>query len=304
VTERSVANPVAGATALGVGILAAILAVVLAFSVFAKPSGAQVTPAPGELTVEPVELGFGGVQVNTDDDRTVTITNTGGTTLTIGGVKFTDPVTGEEIVGGPFSLAEPLPTGGIVLQPNASTPLELDIRFAPKAEDTGETSKAVLTFIERRIDGTLGDTIALVDQAGNTVQGIDLTGTGTANDPNLQPGAQQDCTVTGTNNGETLTGTSGDDIICALGGRDRVNGLGGSDTIRGGGGNDLLVDPSASPNPATSTNAEADKLYGQGGKDRINSKDGDGNDLVKGGPKFDKINKDAGDQGKKDRRRR
>jgi Ca2+-binding RTX toxin-like protein len=291
VTERSVANPVAGATALGVGILAAILAVVLAFSVFAKPSGAQGV----QITVEPTTVGFGALEVTANPEtRTITIRNTGTTDVEIGGASTT--ITGPD--AGDFDLlSEVLDTltGDPLLDPDTGLPADLSAGVTVGAGDAVDLQ----VNFDASAEGTRDAVLELTDTADTLIQEINLTGTGTANDPNLQPGAQQDCTVTGTNNGETLTGTSGDDIICALGGRDRVNGLGGSDTIRGGGGNDRLVDPSANPNPTSTSSTEADRLNGETGKDRINSRDGAGDDVVNGGPGRDRIKKDKGDQGRR-----
>jgi hypothetical protein len=78
-------------------VLAATLAALLAVFVLAKPSEA----ADVQLTVEPSEVGFGEAQVDTTDNRTITIRNTGGTAVTIGAIKVIDPVTEEEITGGP-----------------------------------------------------------------------------------------------------------------------------------------------------------------------------------------------------------
>jgi hypothetical protein len=88
-------------------VLAATLAALLAVFVLAKPSEA----ADVQLTVEPSEVGFGEVQVDTTDKGTITTRNTGGTAVTIGAIRFIDPATGEETTGGPFSLANPLSPG-------------------------------------------------------------------------------------------------------------------------------------------------------------------------------------------------
>jgi Ca2+-binding RTX toxin-like protein len=219
--------------------------------------------------------------VNTTDDRTVTITNTGGTVLRIGAIRFIDPVTGDEIVGGPFSLANP-PVGNVTLQPGSSSPLELDINFSPTA-GTGETSEAVLVFIERRADGTLGDAIGFVDETGRTVQGIDVSGTGV---DQVNPEARsRGCTVIGTRRGEALTGTPGNDVICALAGNDRVRPLGGKDVTRAGSGNDRVIDRSGL----------RDKLLGNGGRDWLNAKDRN-RDLLIGAGGRDTCAKNRGDR--------
>jgi Ca2+-binding RTX toxin-like protein len=267
--------PVSG----GIVLLATVLAALLLAFIVARPSEA----ADPVLTVDPTTVGFGAVQVGTSGERTVTITNTSGTAVTIGAIKFVDPVTGAELVGGPFSLADPLPVGGLTVQPGQSTPLLLDVDFSPTA-DTGNASNAVLTFTEGLVSGALGNTIGLVDAAGNTAQGIDLTGIGTQLDPFIQPGAQG-CTIVGTNNGETLTGTSGHDVICGLGGNDKINGLGANDVLKGGRGNDRITDHKGK-----------DKLLGQGGRDRLNSRDHARGDVLKGGARKDRAIKDKKDR--------
>jgi hypothetical protein len=259
-------------------VLVAMLAALVAVFVLAKPSEA----ADPILTAEPSEVGFGEVELDTTDNRTVTIRSTGGTAVTIGAIKFIDPATGEEITGGPFSLANPLPVGGLTVDPNSSDPLDFDINYSPTA-DTGGTSEAVLVFIERRADGNLGDAIGFVDETGNTVQGIDVSGTGV---DQLNPDARaQGCTVIGTRRGEALTGTPGNDVICALKGNDRVRPLGGKDVTRAGAGNDRVVDRSGL----------RDKLLGNGGRDRLNARDRD-RDLLNGAGGRDTCAKNRGDR--------
>jgi Ca2+-binding RTX toxin-like protein len=289
VTERSVANPVAGATALGVGILAAILAVVLAFSVFAKPSGAQTTPLTLTVEVDPAQVNFGTAV--TDDrvfegtvvTKEITVTNDGPTPITIGGVELTGDA--GEILDFSTNID---PDSGLTVAAGGTNTFE--VTFNPDAEGTRE---AVLTFTEGLVDGTIADVIVLVDESGETVQGIDLTGTGTNPNTNPNPTPAADCTIVGTPGDDNIPGTSGNDVICAMGGNDTVTSSDGNDVIRGGSGKDRLTDLSGT-----------DKLYGQGSGDRLKTKDGQPGDTVKGGPKFDRVAKDKGDVGKKDRRRR
>jgi Ca2+-binding RTX toxin-like protein len=279
---------------ISAAMLAALLAALLAVFVLAKPSGAQTTAT---LTVDQTEVGFGAVLVDdpltgTFATRTITVTNNGDDPIVIGGVKLTGDA--GEILDFSTNID---PVNGLTVEAGGTN--EFVVKFDPSVEGTRE---ATLTLLEGLLDGAVitltGETINLVNEAGDTVTGVDVSGSGTQTDPTSQPGAEG-CTIVGTNNGETLTGTPDDDIICALGGRDRVNGLGGSDTSRGGGGNDLLVDPSATPSATNPNGPEADRLYGEGGKDRINSRDGAGDDFVNGGPKRDRIKKDKGDQGKR-----
>jgi hypothetical protein len=178
-----------------------------------------------------------------------------------------------------FSLATTIdPLNGLTVR--AGEAATLDVNFDPATEGVKD---ALLT-----LDDLTGNPLAGVAQ-------VNVTGTGVQ----AQPAAAPDCTIIGTSNGETLTGTPDDDVICALGGNDQVNGLGGSDTLRGGGGKDRLVDTTASRSVSNPNSPEADKLFGERGRDRINSKDGDGADMVNGGPQRDKVRKDKGDQGKR-----
>ena len=136
---------------------------------------------------------------------------------------------------------------------------------------------------ERLVDGSIGDSIALVDETGNTVQGVDVNGTGI---DQVNPEARaQGCTVIGTRRGEALTGTPGNDVICALAGNDRVRPLGGRDITRAGAGNDRVIDRSGL----------RDKLFGNSGRDRLNAKDRDC-DMLNGVGGRDTCFKNRGDK--------
>ena len=245
------------------------LASLLAAFVLAKSSGAQTQT----ITVNPSEVGFGAVEVSASPEtRAISIKNTGDTTLVIGGVDISGTDAGD------FSLATTIdPLNGLSV--GAGDAVTLDVNFDPA---TAGAKEATLT-----LKNLLGQAIPGAPQ-------INVSGTGVTVAPTA-PG----CDIVGTDNGETLTGTPDDEVICALGGNDQVNGLGGSDTLRGGRGKDRLVDTTASRSPTNPSAPEADKLFGETGRDRINSKDGDGADMVNGGPQRDRIRKDKGDQGKR-----
>jgi hypothetical protein len=249
-----------GARFIGISaaMLAALTAALLAIFVLAKPSGAQETPI---LTVEPTEVGFGAVAVGTTGDpvRTIYIRNTSGARLVIGGIDILGANAGD------FSLVDPLPVGGIILDRDGT--YELEVAFTPSANGT---RVAELGF----------DVVG----GGTNVPTVNLTGTGVSDPPTNQPGAQG-CDIVGTNRGERLTGTPDPDVICALGGGDRVNGLGANDVMRGGKGNDRITDK-----------AGRDRLIGQSGRDRLNARDGSRGDLLKGGPRKDRVFKDRGDR--------
>ena len=280
----SVANPGARRTGAIAVVLAATLVALVAVLVLAKPSGAQDAPQV-TLTVDPAEIGFGAVVVDNSIEgsivtRTITITNTGTDPITIplAAVEFRS-TTGDILLDSDFSTSIGLE--GLRIAGNGGTNT-FEVSFDP---DAAGTSEAVLTFAEGLVDGTVVDTIGLVNETGETVTGIDLSGTGSLTDPFAQPGTQG-CTIVGTNNGELLTGTGGRDVICGRGGNDRMFGRGASDVERGGKGSDRIIDKTG----------KRDKLVGQGGKDRLNAKDGKRGDVLKGGPGRDTAFKDRGDK--------
>jgi Ca2+-binding RTX toxin-like protein len=273
-------------------LVAALVAVFLAF-VAAKPSEAQ-TPI---LTVNPSSVDVGNVQVGADPaTRLVTITNTGGEALVLGGV---------EILGvdsGAFSTSID-PTTGLTV--GAGGTATFTVSFDPLK--TG-LQTAQLTF--NRVTDLLGTTVS-----GVQAPTVALTGQGVS--ANL---AGSNCTITGSNNSETLRGTAGKDVICALGGNDKVNALGGNDKVLGGSGvgvlnggtgadvvnggsskdlitgskgNDRLI--GGSGNDRIIDKAGKDKLYGQGGRDTLVTKDRVRGDLLVGGPQKDRVVKDARD---------
>lgn len=245
---------------ISAAMLAATLAALLAVFVLAKPSQAEATT----VTVEPTQVGFGAVMVSADPEtRTITIRNTGTTALVIGGVDITGTNADD------FSLATTIdPLKGLTVR--AGDVATLDVNFDPLTE------------------GVKNATLTLNDLLGGTVPGapqVSLTGAGTTVDPNFQQGAQADCTITGTNNGEVLTGTPGSDIICGLGGNDKIKPLGGKDVTRAGSGKDRVTDKAG----------KGDKLLGQRGGDRLNARDGN-RDLLKGGGGKDRCVKNKGDR--------
>jgi Ca2+-binding RTX toxin-like protein len=234
------------------------LAALLAAFVLAKSSEAQETNI---ITVGPLDVGFGAVEVGTTSDpvRTIFIRNTSGALLTINDVSILGTNASD------FTLVDPIPAGGIVLDRDGE--YGLDIEFTPSANGT---RVAELTL------QVLG--------GGTNLPTVNLSGTGVNQPPTSQPEAQG-CDIVGTNNGETLTGTPNPDVICGLGGNDKINGLGANDVMKGGSGNDRITDKDGK-----------DKLLGQSGKDRLNARDGQGGDLLKGGGSKDRAAKDKKDK--------
>jgi hypothetical protein len=243
-----------------VTVLAATLVALLVLFALAGPSKAQDEQTL--VSVGPVDVGFGAVQVGTTGDpvRTIFIRNTSGGQLTLGPVQLLGADAGQ------FSILNPIPSTGLALDRNGTYELQVDFNPA-----TNGTKVAELGL------GVVG--------GGANLPTVTLTGTGVNEPPNNQPGAQADCDITGTNQGETLTGTPNPEVICALDGNDKVNGLGGNDVMRGGKGRDRITD-----------RAGKDKLLGQGNRDRLNAKDGRRGDLLKGGGGKDWVKKDKRDR--------
>ena len=301
--------------AIAVAMAATLVALVAVF-VLAKPSGAQTVPTDPPVTltvgVNPVEVDFGTVFV---DDRVeghivtrqITLTNDGPDPITIDKVAFISATAGEVI-----DFSTNLGEDGLTIESGGANTLE--VSFDPSVAGTRD---AVLMFTEGKVDGTIADVIRVVDENGNEVKGIDLTGTG---NPALPAGATSNCTKIGTNGADNMRGTAGKDVICALGGNDKVSALGGNDKVLGGGGVDMLnagagVDVvkggssgdrmtgsrgndrllGGNGNDVIKDKAGTDKLYGQAGRDSLVAKDGKRGDLLVGGPKKDKVVKDAKD---------
>lgn len=242
-------------------LMAVTLAALLVAFAAARPSEAQQQPV---LDVNPAEVGFGGVEAGTTADlRTVTITNTSDTPVTIGAIQLGGTDAGQFTLPG-LSI----PPTGLVLQPGGQT--TVDVGFSPT--------------------GTFGDRLSelrILSTTNEVLKTVGIEGTTITNPADQQPGAQGDCDFTGTNGDEPITGTPAADVICGLGGNDRINGLQANDVMRGGAGNDAILDKSGK-----------DTLLGQGGRDRLNAKDGTKGDVLKGGSGKDRIVKDRKDRGR------
>lgn len=241
-------------------VLALTLAALLVALVAARPSEA----ADPILTINPSSVDLGSVEVGaTPETQTVTVTNTGGTTLVLGGVDILG------VDSGAFTTnIDPL-TGLTVLAGDTAT---FEVSFDPVK--TG-LQNALLTLDSfNSVADLLADNVS-----GVQVPTVSLTGQGVSvNNPG-------NCTITGSNNSETLRGTSGHDVICGLGGNDKINGLKANDVLKGGNGKDRIRDRKGK-----------DRLLGQGGRDTLNARDGNRGDILKGGPRKDKAFKDKGDR--------
>jgi Ca2+-binding RTX toxin-like protein len=256
-----------------------MIALVAALLTIVATGGRSQAQETNIITVGPADVGFGAVQVDLDPttfaERTVTVTNTGSTAITLdllllnqnAGFSFTLPGGGNQLVLNPFN--------------EEGDKVELTVKFDPVLA-LGETE--VFRETQLVFDSGLG---------GPTLATVDLSGTGTSYDPtdpdeNPNPGVQSDCTIIGTDNSDQLTGTAANDVICALGGNDRIDGQGGDDELRGENGRDKITDKSGK-----------DKLIGGAKKDRLNARDGSKGDVLMGGPGKDKIVKDKKDKGRR-----
>jgi Ca2+-binding RTX toxin-like protein len=249
-----------GARVIGTSavVLAATLAALLAVFVLAKPLEAQ-DPI---LTVNPSSVDFGNVTVGaTPEEQTVTVTNTGGTDLVLGGFNILG------VDSGAFTSSLNL---GEDLTLAAGDTATFTVSFDPV--ETG-LQTAQLTF--NSVTDTLGNNVSGVEAPT-----VNLTGQGVSANPR-----GSGCTITGSNNSETLRGTRGNDVICAMGGRDKVKPLGGKDVTRAGSGNDKVIDRSG----------VGDKLLGQRGNDTLNAKDRN-RDLLNGAGGRDTCAKNRGDK--------
>jgi Ca2+-binding RTX toxin-like protein len=242
-------------------LLAAVLAALLVAFTAARPSEA----ADPVLTINPSSVDLGSVTVGAaPETQTVTVTNTGSTTLVLGGVDILG------VDSGSFTTdIDPL-TGLTVLAGDTAT---FHVSFDPvktglqNALLTLDTFNSVADLVAGNVSDVQAPTVSL------TGQGVHVNA----------PGGK--CTITGSNRSETLRGTSGQDVICSLGGNDKINGLGANDILKGGRGNDRIFDHKGK-----------DRLIGQGGRDTLNARDHRRGDLLKGGGSKDKAVKDKGDR--------
>jgi Ca2+-binding RTX toxin-like protein len=249
-----------GARVIGISavVLAATLAALLAVFVLAKPLEAQ-DPI---LTVHPSSVDFGNVTVGaTPEEQTISVTNTGGTNLILGGFNILG------VDSGAFKSSLNI---GDDLTVEAGKTATFTVSFDPV--ETG-LQTAQLTFN------------SVTDTAGGAVSGVEaptvnLTGQGVSTNPR-----GSGCTITGSDNSETLRGTRGNDVICAMGGNDRIKPLKGKDVTRAGSGNDRVIDRSGL----------RDKLLGQRGNDTLNAKDRN-RDLLNGAGGRDTCAKNKGDK--------
>jgi Ca2+-binding RTX toxin-like protein len=298
VNTSTLTKPIAGVTALAV-----VLASLLAFFAFdARPAGAQ-TP---DITINPINVELGDLAEGEVKTTTITITNpsdAGGVVnlgeidLNLGeGVDLEDltlsllDLDGNELVDlSGVSLTDLL---GDVL----SLPDDPDLDLAP-----GETVQLVLGILPTALEDGVTEDINLT---------LELLNGDTSLGPVIQVGGEaRACTIEGTEGSDpALAGTQGNDVICAKGGDDRVTDVGGndiifagegSDQVDAGPGKDKVYAGTGNNGAAEAEKNDADTLNGEGGRDRLDTKDGEANDTPKGGPGKDKLVKDRGEGGKR-----
>lgn len=96
--------------------------------------------------------------------------------------------------------------------------------------------------------------------------------------------------LVGTSGPDTLTGTNNDDNIFGLAGNDRITDGFGSDNIFAGRGDDMIeLVGTIGPNAPTDPAGTQDTVYGQGGRDNIDSHGDSGFRLIFGGSDDDII---------------
>ena len=230
-----------GARVIGISavVLAATLAAFLAVFVLAKPLEAQ-DPI---LTVHPSSVDFGNVTVGASSDPVeVTVTNTGGQTLVLGGFNILG------VDSGAFTSSLNIGDDLTVAAGDTAT-----FTVSIKPVETG-LQTAQLTFN------------SVTDTAGGAVSGVEaptvnLTGQGVSTNPR-----GSGCTITGSDNSEILRGTRGKDVTRAGSGNDRVIDRSGlRDKLLGQRGNDTL----------NAKDRNRDLLNGAGGRDTCAKNKGD-----------------------------
>jgi Ca2+-binding RTX toxin-like protein len=88
-------------------------------------------------------------------------------------------------------------------------------------------------------------------------------------------------------------GADGDDVLLGMGGRDRLSGAVGDDYLDGGALRDTAH--AGAGDDTVVAREGRDALLGHEGNDRLDAADGSHNDLINGGPGFDRCRFDEGD---------
>lgn len=99
--------------------------------------------------------------------------------------------------------------------------------------------------------------------------------------------------VYGDTGGDTLRGASDDDVLLGMGGRDRLSGGVGDDYLDGGALRDTAH--AGAGDDTVVAREGRDALLGREGNDRLDAADSSHNDLINGGPGFDRCRFDQGD---------
>jgi Ca2+-binding RTX toxin-like protein len=294
VNTSSLTKPIAGVTALAV-----VLASLLAFFAFdARPAGAQNQ----DIVINPIEVELGDLAEGEVKTTTITLTNQSDEILEVGEIDL-------ELLG----------QEGILDDLNFAI-LDLD---GNELVDLSDLNDSILSALlggvltlpdDPDLDLNPGDTVQLVlellpGDTGDINLNLELLNDGVTLGDVIHVGGQaRACTIEGTDNGETIPGTAGNDVICAKGGDDLVTDIGGSDIIFAGEGSDQVdAGPgkdkvyagTGNNGAAAAEKDDVDTLNGEGGRDRLDTKDGEANDKPKGGPGKDKLVKDRGEGGKR-----
>jgi len=213
-----------------------------------------------QIEVSPLTIDFGNVEIGTNAEAGILITNVGSSDLTFLGGTFLSPQ--GDFSSGPFVC--------IPENPNCSLPVVLG---------PGQAT-AWRAFFFPGVPGPATATLGIEsDDPNDPIVSIMLIGNGVTA-PILCNGLP--ATIIGTAGTDVLLGTNGDDVMVGLGGDDLILGRGGNDTICGGDGNDAL-----------SGGGGNDTLLGESGNDTL--KGGRGLDRLEGGAGRDALTGNAED---------
>jgi Ca2+-binding RTX toxin-like protein len=297
VNAWTITKPLAVASASAAVVTAALLAF---FAFGATPVEAQ----PSTIKVNPIDVELGDLAEGEVKTTTITLTNQSDEIVEVGEIDLELlegegvledldlsllDLDGNELVD--LSILNALPLDQLL-----DGLLDLDLLGIDPIElDPNETVQLVLEILP--VD-------PLPNETGDINLTVELLNGGTTIAPVVQVGGQaQRCTIEGGPGPDTLPGTTGPDVICGRGGNDIITDPGGNDIIFAGEGSDQA---DAGPgkdkvyggtgNPGTAAEStDADVLNGEGGRDRLDAKDGEPNDTLRGGPGKDKLVKDKGD---------
>lgn len=261
----------------GLQVGAAIVLVVLGFSLFDKPRGASAAPGPTDLALTKTDNADPVTQGDTFI-YTIVVKNQGTNDAT--DVVVIDDLPSQVDYVSAASTAGTCQRAGSKVTctlGQLDAGLNAQVTITVKADNDGTASNTAT------VTTTVVDPDATNNQATQTTVINKKTTTPKTKKQKKSKGASCAApTIIGTAGNDALTGTRGGDVIASLGGDDRVSGLGGKDLICTGPGADFV---SAGPG--------GDTVIGGGGPDSLFGNTGD--DLLKGKSGRDRLRGNAGD---------